>query len=250
MTDDSDLIFREVDEDVRRDRLVAIWKRYGVHVIAGLVLVIVAVLGWQWFEGRRDAALKAQSERYQALLTAIEGKDPADTLAVLSGPESRGLEGIYATLAGFLRAGALARSGDHAAAAGLYDSLAADASDAHLAQYAAFLGAAERFAAGDSDGALLALDRLSASDISLRPSAMELSAAIHLSLGDAGTARPLLEKLAGDAATPPAMRARVGDLLALLAKDEPAADVAAGPTGEPAAVPPSEGADDEGGDGK
>ena len=43
-------IFREVEEDIRRDRLQQLWDKYGIYLI-GLVVGIIAltslVVGWR-----------------------------------------------------------------------------------------------------------------------------------------------------------------------------------------------------------
>ncbi len=39
-------IFREIDEEVRRDKAAELWKKYGWVVTALAVLVVVGVAGW------------------------------------------------------------------------------------------------------------------------------------------------------------------------------------------------------------
>ena len=56
-------IFREVEEDVRRERLEEFWKNYSDYVIAGVALVIIAVAGlqlWRVYEQRQR--IKASNE--------------------------------------------------------------------------------------------------------------------------------------------------------------------------------------------
>ena len=40
-------ILRQVDEELRQDRLINLWKRYRVYLIGGLILLIGSVLGYQ-----------------------------------------------------------------------------------------------------------------------------------------------------------------------------------------------------------
>ena len=53
-------IFREVDEDLRREQYKRLWDRFGGYVIGLAVLIVVAVGGykaWEWWETqprRRD----------------------------------------------------------------------------------------------------------------------------------------------------------------------------------------------------
>lgn len=230
MSDNSDLLFREVDEDVRRDQLIALWKRYGVYLVSAVVALVLIVVGYQFYDSRRDAALKAQSDRYKALTESIEALTPseaAERLAAAAGDFSGG----YRQLAGLQEAAALAKAGDHAAAAAAYDRVAAAARDRRVSAFAAWLAASERYAAGDSDGALAALAALSASGEPLARSATEMMGAIYLALEDIEAARAMFQSLAEDAATPPAMRARAGDVLALLSDgDAPGKEADAAPS--------------------
>jgi len=40
-------ILRQIDEDLRKDRLSILWKRYGVYLIIILVIIILSVIGYQ-----------------------------------------------------------------------------------------------------------------------------------------------------------------------------------------------------------
>jgi len=43
-------IFREVDEEVRRDQFKKLWERYGIFFIALAVLFVAAVGGWRGYQ--------------------------------------------------------------------------------------------------------------------------------------------------------------------------------------------------------
>ena len=40
-------ILRQVDEDLRKEKLSNIWKRYGIYAIFLIVIIIVIVIGFQ-----------------------------------------------------------------------------------------------------------------------------------------------------------------------------------------------------------
>ena len=42
-------IFREIDEEVRRDKAAELWKKYGWVVTSLAVLAVLAVAGWQYW---------------------------------------------------------------------------------------------------------------------------------------------------------------------------------------------------------
>jgi len=46
-----DALFREIEEDLQRDRMAQLWKRYGSWVIALAVVIVIAGAareGWRW----------------------------------------------------------------------------------------------------------------------------------------------------------------------------------------------------------
>jgi hypothetical protein len=46
-------IFREIDEELRRDNFRKLWSRYGRYVIAAVVLVLVvagAIVAWRYHQ--------------------------------------------------------------------------------------------------------------------------------------------------------------------------------------------------------
>ena len=116
-------IFREIDEELRRDNLRKLWSRYGRYVIAAAVFVLVvagAIVAW------RDHQLserRAQSTRYaSAFALARDGKG-TDAVKVFAAIAKEG--GGYAVLASFEEAAWLAKLGDRKAAIAIYDRLAA-----------------------------------------------------------------------------------------------------------------------------
>ena len=56
-------IFREVEEDVRKERLEKLWKAYGDYAIALVALIILAVAGYElWLRYENSQRAKASAE--------------------------------------------------------------------------------------------------------------------------------------------------------------------------------------------
>ncbi|NJL09061.1 MAG: tetratricopeptide repeat protein, partial [Methylacidiphilales bacterium] len=52
-------IFREVEEEVRREKLRALWDKYGGLVLALAVAIVIGVAGWrgwEWWQHRQAEA--------------------------------------------------------------------------------------------------------------------------------------------------------------------------------------------------
>jgi hypothetical protein len=118
--------FREVDEDVRRDRIIRIWTKYR-YVFIGLAILIIAGTGaWRAYEHYRDQAAEAASTKFEAAAQlALDGKttEAAAAFEALSKTAPKG----YAILARLRAAGDIAAS-DPPAAIKAYEALADDPS--------------------------------------------------------------------------------------------------------------------------
>ena len=75
-TDSNDTFLKEVDENLRRDRMTDFFKSYGKWVALGVVLFLAAVGGWIYWQEQRNKVAADQSEQLHALLTDISsGRD-------------------------------------------------------------------------------------------------------------------------------------------------------------------------------
>jgi hypothetical protein len=118
-------IFREVEEEVRRERLEKIWKLYGDYIVAGIALLVIAVAGYELYT-RYEANQRMQaSENLLAAETAAAGGDYAkatDAYATVA----KDAPGGYAKMAKLGQASALLATGQRDEAIAIYKSVAAD----------------------------------------------------------------------------------------------------------------------------
>jgi hypothetical protein len=209
-------IFREIDEELRRDNFRQLWSRYGRYIIAfGVFILVVAgsIVAW------RDHQLserRAQSTRYASALALAKNGKEADAVKVFSVIAHEG--GGYAILASFEEAALLAQAGDRQAATAAYDRIAeASDVDADFRGLALLLSVAQRMSEADPHTTIDRLGPLIASGNPWRPTAMELTALARLQSGDKAGALDLFKSLADDAATPQTLRARAAEMAAALA---------------------------------
>ena len=209
-------IFREIDEELRRDNLLKLWSRYGRYIVALAVVVLVIAGGIVAWRDHQAAERRAQSTRYaSALALAGQGKD-ADAAKVFAAVAQEG--GGYAVLASFEEAELLAKSGDRKGAVAAYDRIAAESGLAPAFRELAVLLSA-MYGMPDSDPQLV-IDRLApmmAAGNPWRPTATELTAAARLKAGDKKAALELYKQLADDLSAPQSLRARAAELAAALA---------------------------------
>jgi hypothetical protein len=222
----SDEFIREVDEAVRQDRWLKLWKRYGTYIIAAALAVVVgsaAGVGWRTWQ---DHQRQAEAERYMAAIELLRQERPAEAAAAL-GALARESSSGYAVLARLQAAQALGEAGDTAGKLNVLGELREDSRTATLYRdLGDLLAAQEEFAAAGSDNLSSQLERLTAADNPWRYSALELSALAQLRAGETESARATLALLAEDPRTPPNLGRRAAELLSALGGPSDA-DVAA-----------------------
>src|ERR1700731_4068827 len=117
-------IFREVDEEVRRDKAAEFWKKYQIHLLAGAALIVLASAGWRYYEYSRLQAAQAAGAQFEQALDLDRAGDNAAATAGLAKIAAEA-PGGYRVLARFAQAALQAKT-DQAGAVGAYDALAED----------------------------------------------------------------------------------------------------------------------------
>ena len=215
-----DNFIQELEEDLRRDRHMALWQKYGRYAVALALVVVIGVAAMvAWRHYRTSERLK-DSMSYSAALSVAGQNAPGSLDAAL--PMLRGIaqsgSDSYATLARLQEAALLNKSGKPEAAAEIYDAMSTDnAIDPIYRELAVLLRALVMF---DKDDPAALSGRLAplatGSSSPWRHSAMELTALLAQRGGDTAKARELYTTLADDPTTPRQMRARAAEMLAVL----------------------------------
>lgn len=211
-------IFREVDEEVRREKLQQLWERHSNLIVAVALLIVLAVAGWrgyEWWEGKKAAESGAQ---FEAAIQLAESGKQAEAQAAFAKIAQDGSTG-YRILARFREAAEAAKT-DPAAAAKLYDSLAADSSlDRALRDLAAIRGGLILVDTAPLAEMTAKLEPLTTADRPFRHTARELLALSAWRNGDKAAAKRWLDLIATDAETPAGTRQRM-EVLTTLSNDK------------------------------
>lgn len=208
-------IFKEVDEELRRDHAAKVWKKYGHYVIGAAVAVVLATAGyqaWTWWDLEQRTKL---SRSYAAAVDLFEQGKTEDAAAAFGELAADG--GGYGTLAAFNKARLAAEAGDTAAAVEIWDRLAASRSvDPAFRGVATVLSVMHQSDSGDPADLETRLAPLTAEDNGFRPVALELTAILALRQGDRARAREIYTQLADDRTAPVGLRGRASQMLAAL----------------------------------
>jgi hypothetical protein len=201
-------LFREVDEEVRRDELEKLWKRHGNLFIAacvGVVLGVAGIKGWQYWQ--QQASEQAGGEYVAAVQLASDGKaaEATEAFGRIAGGSHKG----YAMLARLNEAGLKADAGERDEAVRLFDAIAADTSAdgamRDLARVRAAYILADKASVDDLKSRLAGLD---VEGSSWKSSAREILALAEYRAGNLEEADRLVKQLLFDPATPAGVRQR------------------------------------------
>lgn len=217
MADTGDQLLREINEDLRREQWLRVWRAYGRYVAAVGALLVVLVLAFVGWREWRESTLAADGHAYWlADRLAILGDRPG-AAAAFAEIAADG-HGGYVLLAGLRHAQALAALGDVEGAVAAYDAVAADTSiDRRYRLLGNLYAAALLIDGGDVAAVSSRLAPAAADDSPWRWSARELQGVLALGRGERAEAAAIFQDLIADPGTPTTLRTRARELATVAA---------------------------------
>lgn len=230
MANQEDGFLREIEEEIRRERIEKIWREYGTYFLIAAGVIVFGVLAYKYFESQRIAAAQATGARYEDALDLVsEGKEgsAAKEFEIIAKEGTGG----YPNLAQLQLAGALLKQGKKEEALAAYEALANDgAADKMLRDYAALQAASLRLGTADFTEMENRLTPLMSDDGPWRYSARELLGLAAYQAGKPGSeVRLILTPLLVDQKTPQTITDRVQIVMAQIAAAELAKKADAAP---------------------
>ena len=207
---DTDSFINEVTEEVRRDRLFALFRRWGW--LAGLV--ILGVVGGAGYAEYRRAQTVAAAEGFgDAVISALEAENASDRIAALSeiSPATPEAEMLLA----LLTAGQETEAGDAEGAATRLRDIAARADIPDRYRDLALLKA-HMLSPEEQAEAMVMLDRLARPGAPYRALAIEQQAYLMIGGGDEAEGIALLQDLLTEASATAALQERVRQVIVAL----------------------------------
>lgn len=212
-------LFREVEDDLVHDRLVGLWKRFGVAIVGVAVLIVAVVAGYQVYKSMKESERLEQAALMDKAEAALRGRDAEAAAKLLAQLETEGNAG-YRTLARLRHASLLMAQNKVPEARELLAQVAGDS--ATLPAYRDLALVQDAIAGLDSDDPKAIEDKLApltAAGHPWRHTALEVSALAMARQGDPARAVQALDGILEDPDTTPERRAMVQSLRTVFARD-------------------------------
>jgi len=221
-----DNIFREVDEELRSDRMRAFWRRFAPYIIGAAVAVVVVVAvneGLAWYNSSNSA--KSSDELYAAF-DLIDGGDLPAAQTALDQVIANG-SGSYPTLAQFREAGVLVKENKIPEAVAAYDALSTNLSNVRLRELALVLAGNLLVDSGSLADVQARVETIATDGNPLRNAAREALGLAQFKAGDYAAAQASFEAVINDPYTQSGTRNRMGYYIAQLVSEGVITDTSA-----------------------
>ena len=216
---ENETFYREVDEELRKEQLGSLWKRYGVLAIIALVLLLAAIGGYIWWQNRQQAEA---GERGQALIAAfddVQARRLKDVPKQLDSIAAEGSPG-YRAAALLTKADVALQENNLKAAAQNFKTVADDGEMAEpYRQLALVRQTAVEFDTLPSAEVIRRLQPLAQAGSPWFGSAGEMVALAHLKQKQPARAAPIFAALAKDQTLPASIRSRAVQMASALGVD-------------------------------
>lgn len=216
---DNSGFLREVDEEVRREQSAEFWRRWGLWIGIGIVLLLAAVGGYMWWSNQQRIEAENQTQQLDAVLNDLgEGRtqNAAERLDELIESPRPGIRAA----ALFTRAGHAVESGDTETAIRLFGQAASDEALPEPYRHLALIRQTSlQFEALEPQQVIDRLADLAQPESPWFGSAAELTAIALLRQGEERRAGQLLAAIARHEDAPESLKVRATQLAGVLGVD-------------------------------
>lgn len=194
--DVDNVLVRELHEEIQRDKVMGVLKRFQTPVLVLVVALIIGTAGYEGYKAWKRSGQAEETARYSEAMILIANNDHAKAVEILAGLFESGRFGV-SKLGGLALADAWIQQKDEAKAKDILAKLADDrGAPETVRQSAALRLSAMEIRAGQTEAALKRLDSLTGEKDVFPHSARELKVDALLRQGKRDEALKELETLA------------------------------------------------------
>ena len=213
-----DDIFKEVDEELREERLTKIWKRIGPYVIgilSGTIIITSAVIGYREYDETQRQNWGVQFAEAMNLSEEGNWQESLDLFEALTEKTNPG----YKTLSLFQAASLYAKNGDKEKALEIYQSLENKALDENFRDLATLMLIYLQFDNADPEILEKRIEKLASKGNPWYYNAVELKGFLFAKQKNKEKQIEIFNILSKDNKAPEGVRTRANDMLAILGEE-------------------------------
>ncbi len=213
-----DDIFKEVDEELREERLTKIWKRIGPYVIgilSGTIIITSAVIGYREYDETQRQNWGVQFAEAMNLSEEGNWQESLDLYETLTEKTNLG----YKTLSLFQAASLYAKNGNKEKALEIYQSLENKALDENFRDLATLMLIYLQFDNADPEILEKRIEKLASKGNPWYYNAVELKGFLFAKQKNKEKQIEIFNILSKDNKAPEGVRTRANDMLAILGEE-------------------------------
>ena len=208
--------FREVDEEMQRERLKKLWDRYGAYVLGAAIAIILGVGGFKGWQSYQQGRAESAGADFDKALELARGKKPDEAMAGLQKLATEG-QGGYRALAKLQLAQIAIDGGKPKDAGAIYDALVIDPiADQRFKDFAKIRAAQLMIDDASLPDMQNRLNDMTTSDNPWRHEARELLGLSAFKAGKLDVAEKTFNDILADVAAPRGLRQRAEVMLSLI----------------------------------
>lgn len=218
-----DTFIREVDDAVREDRARTFLLKFGVPILVLVVIGLVALAGWLYWQSSTAAAAGANGRVFSTAIDSLNSGRPKAAAAAVE-PLAKGDDATYRALALMVQGNAAAAENQLPLAATRFGTVANDAKvDPALRNVALLRQTQTEFDTLAPEAIVARLRSLVATPGPAFASAAELTALAELKRGNDRAAGQLFKRIAEAPGVPDSLKSRAVQMAGMLGVDAVAA---------------------------
>ena len=207
-----DIFVREVDEELQKDQMLGIWKKWGRWIVGGIVGIVIAWGGFLYWQFKQAEAAGIQGEKYTRLMDTLEAGSDVGVAAQLAEIE-KSTDGGYKAPAALTRGGIAVSKNDLKGAVSAFKSIVDDPEVPQVWRDLALIRqTAAEFDTLKPEAAIARLKPLSVAGNAWFGSAGEMTAMAYLRLNKPDLAGRLFADLAKNENVPETVRSRSAEM--------------------------------------
>jgi len=213
-----DDIFKEVDEELREERLTKIWKRIGPYVIgilSGTIIITSAVIGYREYDETQRQNWGVQFAEAMNLSEEGNWQESLDLFETLTEKTNLG----YKTLSLFQAASLYAKNDNKEKALEIYQSLESEALDENFRDLATLMLIYLQFDNADPEILEKRIEKLASKGNPWYYNAVELKGFLFAKQKNKEKQIEIFNILSKDNKAPEGVRTRANDMLAILGEE-------------------------------